>query len=246
LIRVGNANDGGYVLPYSLAMRTDFLISFGISEDWSFEIQLKKLNPQVQIHAYDHTISKHISRSSFIHGLLKLPLGMISLEDYLLRYRLFMSYRNFFRTDVRHFRERVNRERELPYDITIEEIFQRVSSKQILLKMDIEGDEYKIIDRLPTSSVNLIGLVAEFHDTEAQRATFVDSVRALQDQFEIVHLHGNNCSQIGRDNLPETLEITFVRKAHSMLHEKKACLPLSLIDAPNNPDKADYKIRFPI
>ncbi len=244
LIRVGNAHDGGYILPSSLVNMIDFLLSFGISDDWSFEKHLKRLNPEITIHAYDHTISGKAFRSSLIHGLLKLPFGMVSRDNYLRRYNRLISYNSFFKGKAQHFNERVNREVELSYDVPVEKALRRAISEKLLVKIDIEGDEYKIIDSLLTSSDNILGMIIEFHSTGAQRSTFLDSVQALQGRFDIVHLHANNFSPIGSDGLPDVLEMTFVKRSGPASHEKRISLPLPEIDSPNNPHKLDYQITF--
>ncbi|MDR3413278.1 MAG: hypothetical protein P4L87_20380, partial [Formivibrio sp.] len=95
LIRVGSVNDGGYVVPSSSVEAADFLLSFGVSDDWSFEEHFKKLNPTVQIHAYDHTVSKCSFRASVMRGFMKMLLGRTSFENISQRYGLLASYKSF-------------------------------------------------------------------------------------------------------------------------------------------------------
>ena len=42
LLRIGNKNDGGYLVEKSSFQNSDFLIGLGINDDWSFEKKFKK------------------------------------------------------------------------------------------------------------------------------------------------------------------------------------------------------------
>ena len=44
LIRFGKDNDGGYLIGRNSALKSEYLISFGINDDWSFEEHLQKYN----------------------------------------------------------------------------------------------------------------------------------------------------------------------------------------------------------
>ena len=57
LIRVGRDNDGGYVIPKSILLKSESLLSYGINKDWSFEKDFNSINPKSKIHCYDHTLS---------------------------------------------------------------------------------------------------------------------------------------------------------------------------------------------
>ena len=57
LIRIGRANDGGYVIPKKVFIMCDGLLSYGINKDWSFEKDFWKKNPNAIIHCYDHSVS---------------------------------------------------------------------------------------------------------------------------------------------------------------------------------------------
>ena len=244
LIRVGNAYDGGYVIPDHIIREADFLLSFGISDDWSFEERFKELNPNVHIHAYDHTISKRDFQRGLQLSILRACVGRSSLTDLKMRYRLLKSYSSFFTGSVRHFQERIHSRLDRPNDATLDKIFARTRSKRIFLKADIEGSEYRIVNDILKFRDRIAGMVIEFHDIEPLRQVFVAAVKALLESFEIVHLHANNCGGVARDGLPETLELTFVHKSGDHNGRKRTILPLIAVDAPNIPTIEDYSIEF--
>ena len=70
LIRIGSNNDGGYLVEKKSLFETEYLISFGLGLNWSFEKQFYKLN-ECQIDCYDHTIKysslKKISRRNILN-----------------------------------------------------------------------------------------------------------------------------------------------------------------------------------
>ncbi len=50
LVRIGRANDGGYVVPKQIFKLCDGLLSYGINKDWTFEKDfLKKILKQLFI-----------------------------------------------------------------------------------------------------------------------------------------------------------------------------------------------------
>lgn len=244
LIRVGKLNDGGYVLPASSVEETEFLISFGISDDWSFEEHFKSLNPKVRVHAYDHSISKNLFRASVLRGFIKLLFGMTSRENFSRRYRLLASYKSFFNGQTRHFKERITNELHSPADANLEKVIQRTGSNKLFLKIDIEGGEFKIIGDILKHSAKIVGLAIEFHNTGPLRSAFTQAIGSLQEHFNLVHLHANNFAPVGPDDLPEALEITFAVKPQIPSRIKRESLPIPFLDSPNNPKMPDYQIRF--
>jgi hypothetical protein len=246
LIRVGNSNDGGYVVPECCAMAVDTLISFGIFTDWSFEEHFRKLNPKIHIHAYDHTISGQRFKRSFQRGIVKSMLGRLSASELRERLRLWRSYKTFFHGSATHFEERIHNRIDSVQDATLDMVFARTSSNKIFLKVDIEGSEYRIIDDILKYADRITGMVIEFHETAARREVFCNSVKRLQERFEIVHLHGNNYGPLARDNLPEFLEFTFANRGSVPGDAKRCRLPLPDLDRPNHKARPDYEMRFSI
>ena len=57
LERIGKENDGGYLINSEAILKSDYLLSFGIFDDWSFEKSFKKYNKNAKIFCYDDIIS---------------------------------------------------------------------------------------------------------------------------------------------------------------------------------------------
>lgn len=248
MIRIGNAHDGGYVVPKDAVLAADMLISFGVGRDWAFEENFRSLNPHVQIHAYDHTVGKtHFSRA-YLRGIAKFLLRLTSFADVLRRRQVLRAYRTFFRgtsvNGVAHFEEQIHPRDKSPTHATIDKVFNRIRSKRVFMKIDIEGTEYQIIDDLLRYADRICGLVFEFHDTQYLRETFCAQIRRLQDKFHIVHIHGVNLVHNAPDGLPNGIEITFAEGATDPDAPRRYSFPLEGLDSPNHPRNPDRSIRF--
>ena len=244
LVRIGNRFDGGYIIPKSIIPKIECLLSFGIFNDWSFEAGIKNLNADICIHAYDHSISKsYFLKRIFLETIKSIVLksNFKKLHESFLTY---LSYKSFFSGKNTHFQERIHNRIEHPSDADIDRIFERLTSNNIFLKMDIVGAEYRVIDDIMLRSDKILGFVIEFHDTEPYRANFVSSIKSLQKEFTIVHLHANNFGGLAADGLPEVIEITFIKNFLISSHHKVNSLPIQNLDAPNNPSKPDYSLLF--
>ena len=94
-------------------------------------------------------------------------------------------------------------------------------NEEIILKMDIEGDEYLTLASISDENLNKIRiLVLEIHDLRHLRnyfffRTFEKIISRLNNVFHVCHLHANNSGKIkniGGFNIPDMLEITLIRK----------------------------------
>ena len=70
-------------------------------------------------------------------------------------------------------------------------------------------------------------LIFEFHWLNINEEIFLKSVKKLKENFEIIHIHGNNHFPKSENGLPAVLEIT-------LLNQKFL------------PNKLEYKNNFPI
>jgi len=244
LIRVGNQNDGGYVVPRRAVRSSTALVSFGVSTDWSFEQHFMQINPDVEIHAYDHTVSERLFKHNFHKGLVKFLLGALAFDALRNQFELWRSFRAFFGQHATHFRQRIYDAHLQPLDATLEEVFARTRSGKIFLKIDIEGGEYRIIGDILRNADRIEALVIEFHDTKPLREVFCGAVRRLQERFDVVHLHGNNCGPLAPDGFPDFVEITFAKRRDAVARSRRSSLPIEGLDAPNDAGREDYRLLF--
>jgi len=245
LFRLGNEGDGGYVIPKKLIKKIEILISFGISHDWSFEEDFKKINPTLIIHSYDHSVSRRTFVRDIKHTILNMVLLRFSFKKLSSSIKLLFSYLTFFKGDVVHYEKRIHNYIHQPYDITVDEVFLRTKSKKIFLKVDIEGSEYRIIDSILKYADRINAIAIEFHNADVFRPIFISAVKKLQKKFKIVHIHVNNYAGHAEDGLPECSEITFINKMMKITaYKKRKKLPLKRLDFPNAPRRTDYKLIF--
>lgn len=245
LVRVGGECDGGYVIPLRNIALTDYLISCGINDDWSFEEQFLLLNPNIYIHAYDHTISQQIFKKNIVKSIRRFLRGCGSLSLIFNKIKLEKKYNKFFKPPVTHYKERVYFPAVLSDDADFKKIFNRVPpNKSAFIKIDIEGGEYRVVDDLLDKIEHINGLVIEFHDVGVLRATFIESIVKLKRHFYIVHIHINNAGGLWVDGFPDALEITFSKKDLVVESALRTVLPIENLDAPNIPGNCDYRLCF--
>ena len=239
-VRLGNQHDGGYIVCYNDVCESDFLLSFGVSDDWTFEEDFLSKNPGISVHAYDHSIDFLVMLTKLLKAFPNLLLGRIGFSEFLRRFLLPLRFRRFFTNKNIHFKEKVTVSDLGRTEVSIETIFSRISSNSIFLKMDIEGSEYEVLSQILERAERLTGIVIEFHDIESGIDRFLSSLSELSNSFCITHMHGNNYdSFLPEIEFPNVIELTLSRKGvHS---SKLSCLnaPISDLDSPNNPKSKD-------
>jgi len=124
------------------------------------------------------------------------------------------------------------------------------TDKDLLLEMDIEGAEWKVIHSLTPETQQRFRIMAiEFHPlTEAAHRwrlpDFVSGIRKLLTTHRIVHVHLNNASsriRLGGHQLADAIEVTFHRRDRSSAHPgERVALPHPL-DTPNLPILPDHR-----
>lgn len=85
------------------------------------------------------------------------------------------------------------------------------ANNNIFLKCDIEGDEYKFLEKIINCSCKFTSIVIEFHDVfiEENFNTITNFISKVG--LNLVHLHANNCTTVrsGDSYLPYAIEMTF-------------------------------------
>ncbi len=249
LIRVGQMHDGGYVVTRNVIEKSDFLIGLGISTDWSFEEDFLRINGQnIPVHGYDHTISERFLRQLF-HTYLKRAVIFPTPKRWkrtLHARALLDGFSHFFdQTHRIHFAEQIGWARS--QHTSIESAFKRVNqAKNVFIKIDIEGSEYRILDELIDFSDRISGMAIEFHELDILEESFLQFIDHIEDRFYITHIHANNYSSLTPRGGPNALEISLENKeiacgkAQPSMHQ----YPIAMLDQPNNKNTDDYQLIF--
>jgi len=252
LIRIGNAGDGGYVIPARSLDGVEHLISIGISDDWTFEQEAARRSPAIRIDGYDRTSGSLVFVYYGIRELLSLLRGKKikkSLSQIFKWLRLACKFKIFWRRRHSFYRRWVVLEKDSKKEIDLAAVFARIPQSSLLaLKIDIEGNEYAmskvVMEEITRRSDQIQLIVMEFHDTISLRQEFLEFTETISKMVPIVHIHGNNFGSIGMDGFPEVVEITFASQKY-VSDEKTSEFPHHL-DLPCNPAKPDISFSFQI
>ena len=138
---------------------------------------------------------------------------------------LLKDYDEFFRDENRHIRKFVASANDAKH-ITINEVvnsFMPNHHCHFLLKIDIEGAEYGILNDICGISRRLVGLVMEFHDV-AKRINEIEAFMARL-PLNLCHVHCNNYGKIGDRGLPEAHRVV-IHSLQDMRHASRRASPL--------------------
>ena len=182
LTRVGDANDGGYVIPDVCLATTDTLVSLGLAFNWSFDDAFVKAS-QASVIGVDGSLTRwgfvrrSIQKSRHALGYL-LTLNIAKAKLRFARSADIMRWGNtFFRSAgdgrSRMYKRFVSR-KVGPEFITIDALLSDRARKElsVFVKMDIEGSEYEVLHELRAHAATINGLVIEFHELGARGDEF--------------------------------------------------------------------------
>ncbi len=131
---------------------------------------------------------------------------------------------------------------------TLEELCAATGAGDLVLQMDIEGAEYRVLMSVSPETLQRFRImVIEFHDLDVMFTRFGCTIlRGLFEKLEashrVVHIHPNNCtsavSRYGLD-VPPVLEFTFYRKDRVNDAKDAALTFPHALDAPCVPGRPD-------
>ena len=216
LHRLGVKKDGGYIIDKELLKMSNFLISFGMAEEYSFEEDFLKFNVNNKLVIFDFSISHtHYFKEVFknIRRIFKFKRTFKELALCIENYLRFIKFTN--KKNVEFHSKKITLEDDTKQNISIKNIFENYVEKDrdnITLKIDIEGTEYKVIDNILLYEKKINQLVMEYHDTHLRKDEFFENMKKIQKYFYISHLHANNYRKYNSDGFPINIEITFLNK----------------------------------
>lgn len=247
LFRIGDKGDGGYIVPRSSFKKINCIISFGLGDNFSFEEHAIKLNRKLNIAVYDHTINFYFFFFKIYKSIKRMFYFKSNFFNIYNKISILIRYFFFFRgNNIVHIRKKVTDNPKSTNEVNFSSIFSKYNKKKILLKIDIEGDEYKILNFLKSFKNVIHILIVEFHNVDKKRIIFKKNISFLKNFFNIVHIHGNNSAPLSKDNLPSVLELTFVNKKIYKLNKKIYLknFPIKNLDFPSFSQREDFFLNF--
>ncbi len=229
LVRIGRDYDGGYLVSKSDIEKSELLIALGIYDDWSFESDFVKYN-DIKVIAYDASVDFRFWVKQALIETVKNPLNLYIVKKYI-------SYTKFFKGKRKYVKKFVGLNCESQLYCTFLDVLNETNHKNIFLKIDIEGSEYRFLDDIVANEERITGLVIELHDCDIHLPkieTFINSFG-----LKLIHIHANNFAQIrSDDSLPLVLELTFSKHANTSASNN---FPHKL-DMPNNKNEAEIEL----
>jgi hypothetical protein len=127
--------------------------------------------------------------------------------------------------------------------------FADLQDDSVYIKMDIEGSEYDVLEDILVHSKKINGMVIEFHNLKQLWSEYLFLIEQIKKNFEIIHIHGNNCCGcISGTNVPLLVEVSFIKR--TLLTEQELnsinnrAYPVAGLDKPNLSNKPDIAISF--
>lgn len=247
LTRLGNTNDGGYVVEENSVKNSEILLSFGLSDDWSFESDFSNLGEK-KIYTYDHSVNTRFWIIKFIKTLINI-LFFKDFSSNIKKLFQYFKYKSFFDNNNNfHYKKFISpssMKKNMLNDnfiIDVNDIMEKID-KKIFLKIDIEGSEYRILDQIVNNAKKMNGLVIEFHNFDLHQKI----IKSFIEDFELklVHIHVNNYGTIDKTGVPSVVELTFSSGEfiiNNLMNDKT--YPVENLDNPCNKKDIDHEIKF--
>ena len=243
LVRIGPKLDGGYILDKRIVHITKKIITCGLNDDWEFEKHFSKINSSCEVLAYDHTVNKKFWIERFKKDILHFFLfKKIRLRKIISIFKYY-DYINFFKNKNKHYELKISNENIKNKEITLNEILK--DHDNLILKIDIEGDEYNILNQILKNSKKINALLIEFHDIQ-KNMHLIKKFIEQSNKLKLVHIHANNYPCIDKDIDPSVIELTFTNiekiRFEQIITKKK--YPIENLDYKNSHRKDDYTLKF--
>lgn len=228
LIRLGQDNDGGYLVEKKSFENTECLISLGINDDWSFEEDFLKKN--IIIKCFDDVLDEKFLLKKIINHFI---FFFSNSNNFSLLKNCISNYFSFLRI-----KKKIQfNKKSISYNDLNKILSQETNN--IFLKIDIEGHEYRILDDLLLNQKKIIGLVIEFHDCDLHLEKIIKFLNSFN--LTLVHIHGNNASIRDLNGDIVVLELTFSKNP---IQVSDICVLPNKLDMPNSHNKSEVILNF--
>ena len=215
LLRLGRDYDGGYLVCEKTLKKCRNLITLGVGDDISFEIDFLKKISNSKIYLYDHTVS-NLFFYKIIMKYFRRVITFRVLPKYLMDSILkYLNFKKFIKKkNIKFFKKKIVQNVKNLNEIDLKNLINDIpENKNNLLEIDIEGGEYKIIDEVCSESPKIEMLIIEFHWINNNKKFFFECIKKLNINFQIIHIHANNYKKINpEDWFFNVIELTLINK----------------------------------
>ncbi|MFK7777455.1 MAG: FkbM family methyltransferase [Gimesia sp.] len=177
------AHDGEWCVAEDLLSEKPVVLSFGIGTDISWDLDMiNKYNAEV--YAFDPTpISlQWLSKKQLPDNFNVIPLG-ISDTNGIVKFGLPVNHGVSFSIDHSGVSQRVEKCEVRTFQFMLESLG---ITKADIVKLDIEGTEYKVLEDILSSNISITQVLIEFH-----HRLFVDEgVSMTRNAFQLLAKHG--------------------------------------------------------
>ena len=278
LIRLGGNLDGGYVVDLEIIKKCNNLITLGLGPNWSFELDYLSKDKKNVVHIYDHTVSSYPYIKEIIKYFRRLITFKTTLEGFFIRVKNLYNFKKFlYSKNVNFIKENIAYPTKRKIDADIEKVFSRINVKEdVILKIDIEGSEYEIIDQIIKFSNRINMLIFEFHWIyKADKTKYFRQFKNGQFNVQGTYTYGDGTKYIGEFkngkgtdkigiNIPSFKEEIFfssvkkLKECFEIIHihgnnhfpKSETGLPMiiemTLLNKKYTPKKIEYINNFPI
>lgn len=213
LIRIGEKNDGGYLIP-DILNEIKYCFSAGVGHTNKFETDLNKY--EIKSFLADYSIDKNVR----------------NLQQFDFLKKFITSYNDETSKNINSWIFEKISEKEL--NKTILKLDVEGSEYEILSSLD-----EKILQELKIVIIEFHGL--EMIGDENTNKILLSILRKLFKYFYVVHIHPNNCCGIhyvSKFKVPSVLEVTYINKK-SAKKKDGICMIPNKLDAKNVQKKSE-------
>ena len=117
-------------------------------------------------------------------------------------------------------------------------------NKDIILKVDIEGDEYKVLKEINKNFNKLNLVIIEFHDLQKNLKRIKDFI--IRTKLRNIHINANNYGMVDNKGIPQVIEMTLINPKKFKIKKQKTTrnYPIQGLDYKNRKRGPEIKICF--
>ena len=117
-------------------------------------------------------------------------------------------------------------------------------NKDIVLKVDIEGDEYKVLKEINKNFNKLNLVIIEFHNLKKNLKKIKDFIN--KSKLRIIHINANNYGSVDNKGTPQVIEMTLINPKKFRIKKQKTTrnYPIKGLDYRNYKRGPEIQVSF--